>query len=200
MSFCSKEKNKRENFFAWQKGFSLIEMIVAIAIFMIIAGVVLMNMPATRDKSSADLVAQEVAINIRTAQQYAMSTIADSSGGIVKGYKITFDSSSQQSFKIIPVLSNGSEGIASEYGIKGGFKIVEPCIGYNFSGESPSCSSSGIDKLAIYFTRPNGKVTFLNDGAEVPSDSAGVKLVSSRDSSVFRYILVRKSGQIWTQK
>ena len=49
-------------------GFTLIEMIVVIAIFGIVTTIILANLPTFRDRSSLDLVAQEVAINIRGAQ------------------------------------------------------------------------------------------------------------------------------------
>lgn len=53
-----------------KNGFTLIEMMVVVAITVIMTGVILMNLPDTRNAASADLIAQEVAIYIRSAQNY----------------------------------------------------------------------------------------------------------------------------------
>ena len=56
------------------QGFTLIEMMVVVAIMIIITAVVLANFPGFRARTSLDLVAQEVAITIRQAQEYAVGT------------------------------------------------------------------------------------------------------------------------------
>ncbi len=51
-------------------GFSILELLVVIAIFLIITGVVLLDIPSFRRKTAIDLAAQEIATCIRGAQVY----------------------------------------------------------------------------------------------------------------------------------
>jgi prepilin-type N-terminal cleavage/methylation domain-containing protein len=55
-------------------GFTLIELVVVVAIIVIVTGVILTNLPAFRSKISLDLIAEEVAITIRQAQVYGIGT------------------------------------------------------------------------------------------------------------------------------
>ena len=110
-------------------GFSLIEMIVVIAIFMIITGVVLSNLPAFRDQSSLDLVAQEIAINIRGAQSYAMGSLADTAIDLVYGYAIQFSAAPTENkrFKIYALENSDYDlsGNAKEtYDLKGRLNCI----------------------------------------------------------------------------
>lgn len=56
------------------RGFTLIELVVVVAIIVIVTGVILANLPAFRSKISLDLIAEEVAITIRQAQVYGIGT------------------------------------------------------------------------------------------------------------------------------
>lgn len=56
------------------RGFTLIEMTVVIAVFLITTAIVLTNFGSFRDKTSLDLLAQEIALVIRQAQVYGSAT------------------------------------------------------------------------------------------------------------------------------
>jgi prepilin-type N-terminal cleavage/methylation domain-containing protein len=60
------------------EGFTLIEMLVVVAIFAIMTSILLANLPEFRDRSSLELLAQQAAINVRTAQVYGIGTKASS--------------------------------------------------------------------------------------------------------------------------
>lgn len=70
-------------------GFTLIEMLVVISIFLIMTGVILANFPAFRDKAALDLLAQEIATTIRQAQVYGIGT--REAGTEFTSYGIYFD-------------------------------------------------------------------------------------------------------------
>ncbi|HDQ16662.1 MAG TPA: type II secretion system protein, partial [Candidatus Vogelbacteria bacterium] len=55
-----------------KRGFTLIEMLVAVAIFFIVTGAILINIPQFRNRVNIDLIAGEVSLYIRSAQVYAM--------------------------------------------------------------------------------------------------------------------------------
>ncbi len=61
-----------------ERGFTMLEMLVVTAIVLIMSGIIIAYIPQFRDRSSLDLIAQEMALNIRSAQAFA-------SGGRVGG-------------------------------------------------------------------------------------------------------------------
>ena len=75
---------------SFKSGFTLIEMMVVVAIFVIATGIVLANLPAFRNKSSLDLTAQEVATGIRQAQVYGAGTRQASTASKFPSYGIYF--------------------------------------------------------------------------------------------------------------
>lgn len=80
------EKNGKN----YKSGFSLLEMLVVVAIVIIVTGVILASLPSFRSNISIDLVAIQVATIVREAQVYGISQKASK----VKenlDYGITFD-------------------------------------------------------------------------------------------------------------
>lgn len=67
-------RNVSPNKTSWQAGFTLLEMLVVIAITTIMTGVLLSNLPSFRDLTTLQLMAQEVAITIRSAQVFGIGT------------------------------------------------------------------------------------------------------------------------------
>ncbi len=57
-----------------EQGLTLIEMIVVLAIVVIITTVIMLNLPDLRANSSLELVAQEIAVYVRSAQVYTGAT------------------------------------------------------------------------------------------------------------------------------
>ena len=55
-------------------GFTILEMLVVIAIIVIMTGVLLNNLPSFRDSTTLQLVAQEVATTIRSSQVFGIGT------------------------------------------------------------------------------------------------------------------------------
>src|SRR5680860_127633 len=78
------------------KGFSLLEMTVVLAIVGIMTVVVLLDLPRMKGGLSIDLVAQEVAIYIRGAQVYSRATKV--SGITYNSYGIHFTKNSSEFF------------------------------------------------------------------------------------------------------
>lgn len=178
------------------KGFSLIEMLVVVSIFTIVTAIVLANLPSFRDKSSLDLVAQEIAIQIRGAQTYAMSTLYDVKApetGLFAYAIVLPDGEDKQSFKLRYTSSDnpsnlycqvtsGDQDIKERYVIKGNFEIGGVCQ----NGTNPS-------SVSICFKRPNGRLWSID------SNPANYSIVvwSKTDHTKKRYINVSSNGQIY---
>ena len=64
----------------------MLEMLVVTAIVLVMSGVIIAYIPQFRDRSSLDLVAQEMALNIRSAQAFASGgRVGGSPGGFPGG-------------------------------------------------------------------------------------------------------------------
>ena len=178
----------------WRAGFSLIEMLVVVSIFTIVTAVVLANLPSFRDKSSLDLVAQEIAIQIRGAQTYAMSTLYDTKklDTDLFAYAVVLPDGDSQSFKLryttAPMDPNSycsvDLTVAKEiYAIKGNFEIGRVCQ-----------KEVGISPLInICFKRPNGQLWPTNP---YPADYT-IVVWSKIDHSKRRYVNISNNGQIY---
>lgn len=59
-----------------KQGFTLVEMMVVVGIFLVVTGVILINVPNFREKTSVDLVAQDIAVTIRSSQVFGVGTRA----------------------------------------------------------------------------------------------------------------------------
>lgn len=179
----------------FNQGFTLIEMIVVIAIFGIVTTIILANLPVFRDRSSLDLVAQEVAINIRGAQVFG------GSGRILDGtssrptYGIHFSSSDPSTFLLYNNISGGKdydEGnngdpIVYTYALSQGFIIKELC--------ADTCSADHLTSLDLAFTRPRLEPEIFADNSALGSEKVLIIIQSSR-SRECRVVEVWQNGYI----
>jgi prepilin-type N-terminal cleavage/methylation domain-containing protein len=98
-----------------KQGFSLVELIVVMAIFLMITAVVIADIPNFREKSALDLTVSEVATYIRGAQVYGA---AQKGGGGVTAYIIKFNNHNDV-FALYKKNANGSESLEESYQING---------------------------------------------------------------------------------
>ena len=176
-------------------GFSLIEMLVVISIFLIMTLVVLSNMPAFRDKTALQLVAQEISVTIRQAQIYGIGT-RSSSGGTINfpSYGLYFDitpSGDRRAFSLyadknLPAGFGGdSANVIERFVIRGGVDIV------NLHSCNPGCSPIGSNLLDLRFQRFYPDAEFIN----ITASSVKVELQSARTGDK-KFVEIRNSGQI----
>lgn len=185
-----------------QGGFSLIEMITVVAIFFVITGIILVNAPQFRDRLSIDLVASEVAINIRSAQVYGAATKA-SVRQTYPSFGIHFDISSPDQFLLygadleettLGVNGGFIEGddytVEETYLLPAGFKIYQLCAG----------ADCDINNLDILYRRPALDAEFYvdNDASECPSSvcSQSVIVIQSVKENKKKQVTIYKNGQI----
>jgi len=189
-----------------QAGFTMVEMLVVIAIFGIVTTILLFNLPTFRNQNSLDLVAQEVAITIRGAQVFGGGGRVGVDTGKPPTYGIYIDSSQNQ-FDLfrdlddppnghnipIPVGFNCDGECVERYALSSGFEInAINCLDSN--GTTGACGGS----VQIMFTRPNLEPKFMV-GESLNDNISRVDIVikSLRDGKT-REVNVWSNGQIAT--
>lgn len=183
-------------------GFSLIEMLVVLTIFIIMLGVVLANFPAFRDQTALQLIAQEIAITIRQAQVYGIGTRA--AGGEFKSHGLYFDvgiGADKKSF-ILYADKNTPSGFGGEdqnsviekFAIRGGAEIIEL-----WGCPDSDCDTPAPDNLSvldILFQRFYPEAQFV-DSAGNPLTYSYVKIVlKSTRTDDQKLVEVWNTGQI----
>ncbi|MFA6254168.1 MAG: type II secretion system protein [Candidatus Paceibacterota bacterium] len=176
------------------RGFTLLELLVVISIFLIITAVVMVDIPNFRNKSSLELVTNEVATYVRGAQVYGTSQKANVS--LYPKYGVSFDSNDPKHFYLFagdPAQVNGRE----DYNIDG-FKVDL------FEKGNPSNVYTGVTTI-IYEGRLNSLIGSnlipVFDNENDPNirniDCLMVRITSVKDGQS-SCVLVYKNGQIMT--
>ncbi len=145
-----------------QQGFTLVELLVTITIFVLLTGIVLFNQTKFNSTILLTNLAYDTALTIRQAQNYGINIkeFDTGSGGKFYAYGVHFQTgANNKSFVLFAdsdVTPNGifdgtpgecitSEGCVNKYSIKRGNYIDKLC-------EGADCSKT---KLDIVFKRPN---------------------------------------------
>ncbi len=191
------------------KGFSLVELMVVISIFLIITGVVFANLPNFRDKSFLQLIAQEIAVTIRQAQVFGVATrvsLADFDKFPSHGIYINLFESNNSFIFFSDSLPSGDppgDGLfdpnilcgqsgsecVEKFMINGAVKIAN-VWGCNNSG----CNTDvGPDGATILFKRPYPEA-LLNPASDY--SHYRITIQSTKDDTREKYIDIWNTGQI----
>ena len=177
------------------KGFTLLELIVVIAIFLIITVVVIADIPNFREKSSLDLTISEVATYIRGAQVYG----AAQKGGVSPYYLIHLTKNQPDFCLLSSVKQNCSPGGYEEKYTINGFTVSDILIDGSplggstidivFSSNNYSISIGTKLEPAIYYN-------YFSLPSPISFNTLDVKITSIRNSSNYSCIRVYNNGQI----
>ncbi len=170
----------------------MLEMMVVVAIVLAMTAIVIMYIPQFRDRSALDLVAQEIAITIRSAQVYA------SGGKIPAGeieakpsYGVNF-SNNDREFRLYTndPLAPGLVGSTASTTYKmHAIKISRICT--ITSGRDSCVDRPSVD---IVYTRPQLGAKIYDDSGD--SISATEIFIQADKTQKEKKIIVRSNGQI----
>ena len=191
---------------AQSRGFTLVEMITVVAIILIMTAILLGNLPNFRDKTSLDLIAQEIAVTIRQAQVFGSGT-RTAGDSKFRSYGVYLDSSQIDNFIIFADSSDPPNGRYNA--VTGGCQTVgTECREQFFLNRgvvitgleycSGTCSPySGI--LNITFLRPLTDAYFYDDTALINPQAEYVKINIAKVSkpSDTRSIIIWGTGHIY---
>ncbi len=199
-----------------QKGFTLLEMLVSISIFMIITALVIVKYQSFNGGIVLTNTAYEVALAIRQAQNYGINVHDLQSGNqdvFNVGYGIHFSNAALNSFILFGDIYDSVDGQGnpinngiylandtqiSQLILRRGITIKKFC---GVLGTTASCNTTGaITNLDITFNRPNPDAllttTSTNGGSPSTNYSYAIIRLVAPDGVTIRDIKVAPTGQI----
>jgi prepilin-type N-terminal cleavage/methylation domain-containing protein len=206
------------------RGFTVLELLVTVAIMATVSGVVIANYPKLNSQLTLQLVANDVALSIRQAQQYALGALQRGQGPgsvLITTYGIHFDitGGNNRTYKLfvdnsVPKNYAYDAGTDTEVGSgtiqNNKIFIVRLCGIIASQGQAPlmSCIANGVDKSAfldkvdIVFEKPNPDMrstgTSSGFGAS-PGGYSEVAIVFQNDHGTTKTARVTLAGQISVQ-
>ncbi len=190
------------------KAFTLVELIVVMAITTVLSTVLIVQQGKWNDQLAVDTQAYELLLMVRQAQVYAMGVKGNSSisgDGFNLGYGVHIDLNGPYHYIFYADLNNdskyvvGEDQILEQKSLTRGVSISKIC-GIRQGAEH--CEFPAISQLSVTYRRPTSTSTivFLNDGNQLVNQYAPpgkVYLVSPNGREVF--VRVDSNGIISTQ-
>jgi type II secretory pathway pseudopilin PulG len=207
---------KSSNSFISLKAFSMVEFVVILSIFSIMAGITMFNFRGFRSKVALENLAYDIGLSIANIQQRAASG-ASSSGsgtpvGIFQGVEFVYNSSISPAkfdpeFKIFQDINGDKEYNSGDVlvdSIKIQYNEYIEDIQFHNSSNFSTASPGPNAKLTIMFRRPWMDAYFYNlqsgSGVLIANDYARITLASNTGSGIVRkYIIISRAGQISVQ-
>jgi|AntDeeMinimDraft_6_1070357.scaffolds.fasta_scaffold07045_3 prepilin-type N-terminal cleavage/methylation domain-containing protein len=181
-------------------GFTLIELIVAIGVVAIIAGITLGSRQNYSRAVNLNNVAHEIALSIRQAQTYSVSSRGSSLGDPVDSfvYGVYFEKNNPQQFILYQNNNTNEAYQASDtpvetYQLPNRMEIDKICLIANYS-QGDACGS-GDNKVSVAFKRPDPSALFYKDGVSSTGDEAFLVELAG-DEGARQTIITRSSGFI----
>lgn len=190
------------------RAFTLVELLVSIAIFAMMTALVVVKYGNFNQSVLLTNLAYDVAMTIRTAQTYGLSVKdPNESNQFIYAYGVTIGpntktcaggatTNSQQFLMFADSVAdnfcteNGADILVSTYAIKRGAVVESVCAG---SGPGFGCSPDLSGRLHITFKRPEPRANIcLNSSC----DRAYAEIVLKSTDGNTRKVIVRSNGQI----
>ncbi len=192
------------------RGFTLVELLVTIVIFVLLTGIVLFNQNSFNSGILLKNLAYDIALNIKQAQNYgiAVKEFKGPSVSSFSSYGVYFDLANNKNF-ILFADTTGPDGspdsrfsgnslcpvgdpeCIQRYSIGRGSFIEKICTGLD-----PLCPDQA-QVLTILFKRPNPNALIYYEGSLSTSTSA--RIIVSSASNATTSVIVTSAGQIYVQ-
>ena len=191
-------------------GFTLIEAVISIGIFVLFASIVLLRYGDFQGSILLTNLAYDVALQIRQAQVYGIAVREgeDSVGTktFKRAYGIHFDLATDTKYLAFSEPSSLGPGSdrkydpadvndinEREYNLNGGYLIKDLCVDV---AAGTLCGADGVDIVDIVFVRPNlGALIYYKQGL-TEGTATNAKIEFTSKSGGVRSVTVRASGQI----
>ncbi len=188
-------------------GFTLVELLVTIVIFVILTGIVLFNQSGFNNGIILKNLAYDIALNVKQVQTYgiAVKESQTQSGSIFSSYGIYFNLTNNKNFILFadndssggfngnPSCPVGDSECIQRYTISRGSYISKICI-----GTEPSCPVQ-TQEMTIFFKRPNPDaiMRYVDNFGAVSTSTFSRIIISSADNLATTSVIVTNAGQIY---
>ena len=182
-----------------ERGFSLPELIVTIAIISLMTAIVLFRYSSFNSGALLQSQAYEMALDLRQTQVFGLSVRSEgSSTNFREEYGLYFDSNNsgqyiffQDSGSAVPAsrASDGSEDL--------NVILLDPR--YRIDGICVNSGCTSINDVSITFKRPNFDALFRSSGFAGTIDEVSVTIAPVSDSTKTRTVNITNTGQISVQ-
>lgn len=168
------------------RGFTLIEMLVVLAIIILLTGIVVFNVSTERQNSALLRSAQNLSLNLRRAQTYALTVKQFKTYGVPCGWGVHFNGADSTSYVIFADLALAADCSDRDFvrAVNGSedFETVNLETGVTVSSLSNNLSD-------VVFSPPEPSVTFT------PNQTVAIVTLINKNSST-RAININKTGFI----
>ncbi len=193
-----------------KSGFTLVELLISIAIFIIITSVAVLNNSSFNASILLTDLGYQVALSVRQAQVYGITVKAPASctslgclTGFSSGYGVDFNIGSGGSATSYILFEDGKTGAAPDhiyqpaellqtYTIGKGYSLKQLCVG---SGSS----FTSVNILDISFIRPEPEARVAAGGVVYPGDEEAHIYIQDPTKTTQREILIEPTGQVSVQ-
>jgi len=186
------------NINASQSGFTLVEMLVAIAVALIFVGGMLFSRGNFDSTVRLGSIAREVALIVREAQTTGAG--GGSNTNIGQDHGIFLDDNSMSEIKLYAE-SNGSTGYQSttdnlleNFQLPSEYTIHKFCVGG--SSDDDCSSSSQLDDVSVYFSRPSLTANFANSNSNASGSQRAIVVIKHTGSGNTRSVVIDSAGYI----
>ncbi len=216
LSFYKKQKINKKT------GFTLVELLVTITIFVILSGVVLINSNSFDSTVLLNNFSYDIALTIKQAQSYGVNVREDNSGNFSSSTGVYFNTKIDQSgygslmnFILFTDIDNdkiyknqnvnvcvmggiGNLECIQKYSMRNGTHIDSIC-----AGKDDSTCDNNITALSIIFTRPSlaANIYIDNEPQQIPDNRKNyAKITLAASSGATTSVVVTSAGQIYVKK
>ena len=167
-------------------GFTLVEMIVVLAIIIVITGIVTFNISTERQNSALLRSAQKLSLDLRRAQSFALSSKTYKTAGVPCGWGVHFNEAGSTSYTIFADLASAQDCSNRDFKMASdgseNFEIVNLESGITVNSLSNNLSD-------VVFTPPDPMVNFT-------PNQTSVSIVLVNKNGATRAININKTGFI----
>lgn len=180
------------------RAFSLIELLVAVSIFVVISTVILANHSQFNSSVLLGALAYDVALSVREAQVYGVS-VRQFDSSFQVGYGVRFSGTGSYVFFVDTNMNysydDGVDSIIRTYTLGRGHTIQYFC-GTSSEGVEECSNTDGITNLDIVFYRPDPDAFITSNEPGVYSSG---RIVVASPSGDTRSISIASTGQVSVQ-
>ena len=217
MSISSRHSGRYSN----PKGFTLIELMVVIAIMALVTAALLFSQARFDSSTLLRSLAYSVALSVRQTQIYGSSVLGTSvasqgscveyASGIcyASAYGVHFAKNATSYLIFADLNNNGvydsaTDAVVKTFNFSTGYGITDICATVILGGAQSCFSNGGISKLDVVFRRPNPEACFSSDassgacaqGATPVYTPVKITLGNSSDPTNTRSVTVTQTGEI----